>query len=90
MTEAIVVRALLRVGEHFVGFVDFFEVRFGRDFVRRYVGMILAGELAVRFLDLSFGRCPRHAEKFIIIGRHGLPNFYVVEIRSERLRGSGG
>src|SRR6185312_11277487 len=29
MAEAIVVRALLRIGEHFVGFVDLFEVRFG-------------------------------------------------------------
>jgi len=89
VAETIVIRALLRVGEHFVGFVDFLEVILGRRFIGRDVGMILARELAIGFLDVSFGRRSRHAENFVIVGRHRLSNFYVVEIRSERLRGAG-
>ena len=50
--ETIVLRALLRIGEHFVGFVDLFEAVLGPRFVVRDVGMVLARERAIRSLDL--------------------------------------
>ena len=88
MTEAIVVRALLRIREHFVGFVDFLEVIFRGGFIFRDVGMIFARELTVALLDISFGRRPRHAEDFMIISWHRLSYFYVGERRPERLSGA--
>jgi hypothetical protein len=70
MSEPIVVRPLLRVGEHFVGFVDGFEVIFGGGLIGGDVGMIFPGQLTVRALDLALGRRPRHAEDFVVISRH--------------------
>src|SRR6267378_1826388 len=42
----IVAFAFLGIAENFVGFVDFFELRFGRFLIFGDVGMILAGEFA--------------------------------------------
>src|SRR6185295_15907176 len=47
-TELIVLLPLLRIAQHFVGFVDLFELFLRRFLVLGHVRMVLAGELAER------------------------------------------
>jgi hypothetical protein len=70
VTEAVVVRALLGVREHFVGFVDLFEMRLGRDLVGRDVRMILAGQLTIGALDRVLVGVASDAENVVVVGRH--------------------
>src|SRR6202011_2550592 len=84
---AIVVRAFRRIRKHFIGFVDLFEVRFGRDLVVRDVGVEFSRELTVGTLDGALVRVPRDPENLVIIDCHYLPYFDVVEVIAQRARG---
>src|SRR3989442_1694376 len=64
--ELVVFRALLGVTEHFVGFVDQLEA-VGRLGVLVHIRVILAGQPAVRGLDLLLGRGPPDAERLVVI-----------------------
>ena len=57
----VVGRALLRVGQDLVGFLRFLEVLLGIRVIRIAVRMPFHGELAVRLLDVLFGRVPVYA-----------------------------
>ncbi len=50
--EAVVLRALIWIGQDLVRLVDFFETMFGPRFVVRDVGMVLARQLAISLFDL--------------------------------------
>src|SRR5437762_6476932 len=58
---------LLRVAQHFVGFVDLFKLFFGRFFILGYVRMIFARQFAKRGPNLAVGRCFRDPERLVII-----------------------
>src|ERR1041385_311264 len=58
---------LLRVAQHFVGFVDLFKLFFGRFFILGHVRMILARQFAKRGPNLTVGRCFRDPERLVII-----------------------
>src|SRR5690606_28540054 len=66
-TQAVVVRALGRIAEHFVGLVDRLEAVLGVGFLAD-VGVVLAREPAVRGLDLGRARVRLHAEGFVVVG----------------------
>src|SRR6202012_1449698 len=57
---------LVRGGQHLVGGAVLLELRLG-DILGVDVGMQLAGQLAVRALDLRIARVPAHAEQSVII-----------------------
>ena len=65
--QLIVLPPFLRVAEDFVGLVDFFELLLGSGFVPGDVGVVLAGQLAERFLDLRVARVPGHAKNIVVI-----------------------
>src|SRR5437763_10113473 len=67
---AIVLRAFLRVRQHFVGLIDLFEAMLRVGFIDRYVGMMLARELAVSAPHLVGIRCPADAKHFVEVARH--------------------
>ena len=68
MSEAVVGRALLRVGQHAVGFRNLFELLFRFLFaVGIAVGVVLHGEAAIGALDLLVGGFPRYAQDFVIV-----------------------
>jgi hypothetical protein len=67
VAEAVVARALLRVGEYGVGFGRLLELLLGRLVAGILVRVVAHRELAVRALDLRLGRAPAHAEDFVII-----------------------
>src|SRR5215471_1276657 len=61
--------AFLRVGQHLVRLRDLLEPLLqGR--VRVHVGMQLAGQPAVRLLDLFRARIPAHTENPVVVVRH--------------------
>jgi len=62
-------RRLSGSGQHLVGDADLLELRLG-DLVGVDVGMQLAGQLAVRALDLRIARVPAHAEQSVIVACH--------------------
>ena len=67
--ETVVLLALMRIGEHFVGFVDLLEAVLGLRLIVRDVGMMLACEGAICPLD-RIPRCvPSNAEDFVVILR---------------------
>jgi len=77
MAIAIVDGALFRVGEHGVGFADFFELFFGVRIVGIAVRMILQRKLAVGTFQLLLGTSAADAEDlvvvaFIVLRRNGL------------------
>ena len=68
VVEFVVVRrALLRVGKHFVRFVDLFEFCRRVRVVRVQVGVILFDEFAVRRFYFVVRRFPPHAQYFVIV-----------------------
>src|SRR6185436_508146 len=67
MAVLIVDRALLRVGQHFVGLLALLELVLGLVIVRIAVGVILHRQAAIRFLDLDLGRGPRDVEHLVVI-----------------------
>ena len=56
MSEAVVARTLLAVGQHRVRFAAFLELLFRFRIVRIAVGMVLHRQLAIGALDLLLGR----------------------------------
>src|SRR5262249_4543968 len=74
VTPAVVLAALVRIGQDRVRLTDLFEQRL-RFFVARVdVGVMLTGQLAVGGLDVLVGSGARHAEHRVVvtsgIGRH--------------------
>ena len=67
--EAIVMRALIRIGEHFVGLVDLFEAMLGLGLVVGDVGVMRARERTIGSLDLVPRCAARDAEDFVVIRR---------------------
>ena len=60
MAEAVVGRALLRVLQRLVGFVDFLEARLGGLVAVAAIGMTLLGETAKGSLDLLIAGASRN------------------------------
>ena len=75
MAEHVVAFPFFLIAEMLIGFVDFFELFFGLLlllFAGVEIGMMLAGKLAVGFLQIVVGRLPIDAESFVIVAfRHG-------------------
>src|SRR5207245_10654778 len=70
-TERVVAPPLLGIREHLVGLVDLLEARLRLGIALVHVGMMLAGGLAVRGLDLLLGRVLAHAEDpVLLLGLH--------------------
>src|SRR5439155_11531130 len=71
MSEHVILFALVRVADHFVGFVDPLELFF-RGFFLLVSGleirMVLAGELAIRFFNVLVGRVAFDFERLVIAG----------------------
>src|SRR5207237_277900 len=65
--ELVVLPALVRIAEHFVRFVDLFELPFGRLVARVHVGMMLARQLPVGLLQFLVGRGLRDAERGVVV-----------------------
>jgi hypothetical protein len=77
VAPAVVLLALLGIGEHRVGLADLLELRLGLLVAGVDVGVVLAGELAVGGLDVLFGRGAADAEHRVIVAfgvrRHATP-----------------
>ena len=67
--EPIVLRALPRIGEHFVGFVDLLEIVLGPGFIVRNVRMVLARQIAIGSFDLVPRCIASDAEDIVVILR---------------------
>ncbi len=67
MTEAVVARALLAVGEDRVGLAALLEALFGPGIVGIAVGMVLQRELAIGALDFLVVRRAADAQHFVVI-----------------------
>ena len=63
----IVDRALLRVGQHFIGLLALLELLLGFVIVGIAVGVKFHRQAAIRFLDLGFGRGARDVEHFVVV-----------------------
>src|SRR6266542_838370 len=69
--EAIVLRPLVRIGEHAVGLADLLEALLGSVVARILVGVELAGEGAVGVLERGVvGVAPHAEEGVVVLGRH--------------------
>jgi hypothetical protein len=64
---AIIDGALFGVGEHGIGFADFFEFFFRVGIIRIAVGMILQSELAVGTFQLLLGAGAADTKNLVII-----------------------
>jgi hypothetical protein len=77
VAPAVVLLALLGIGQHRVGLADLLELGLGLLVAGVDVGMVLARELAVGGLDVLFGRGAADAEHRVVIafggGRHATP-----------------
>src|SRR5437764_3994484 len=65
--ELIVLLALFRIAQDFVGFVDLLKFFFGRFLVLGDVGMIFARQFPERAFDFVIRRGLRNTERFIIV-----------------------
>ena len=87
VAEAVVEPALLRVGEDRVGLGRFLERFLGLVVAGIAVGMVLQRQLAVRALDLLFGRRALDAEDLVVVtlghAAHPLATF-TIDGRSSR------
>ena len=65
--ELVITGALILIGQHFIRFVEFFELfsRFG--VVPVEVGVVFFGKFAVGFLDILIGCALGNAQYFVII-----------------------
>ena len=66
-SKLVIVLALVRVGEDFVGLLDFLELVLSSLVVGVDVGVILSRKLPVRLLDLVRARGSSDSERFVII-----------------------
>ena len=67
VAKLVIARALLRVGEHRIGFVDLFKFGFCVLVPRIQVRVVLFGKLAVSLFQFVVAAALLHAEHFIII-----------------------
>ena len=77
---AVVLGALIRVGQDLVSGVDGLEPFGGCIVPRVHVGMVLAGQPAVRLTDLFFVGGVRYAQYVIVIGHFGKLSHWHVAI----------
>ena len=63
MTEVIVLSALIRIAQNFIGFGHFFEFLGAASLV----GMVLFGEIAIGFFDIIATGLFGDTERFVII-----------------------
>src|SRR5215510_16552340 len=86
VSEAVVHRALLGVGQDGVRFGSFFELVFGGVVARVFVGVELHRELAIRALDFHLGRGPHHAEHLVVVAlAHAFATFTIAGRNSRSL-----
>ena len=69
MSEAVVPRALLAIGEHRVGLRGLFEQFFGRFVACVPIGVVLERHLPVGALDRRFVGVARYAENLVVVTR---------------------
>src|SRR5690606_34010306 len=67
MTEAVVSRPFLGVGQHFVGFLDFLEFLFGFLAVRVAIRVVLHRQFAISLLELIVGGVFRYPQNLVVI-----------------------
>src|SRR5207244_2240292 len=67
LAELIVLGALVRLGQHVVGFLDLLELLFGLLIAWIQVGVMLARQLPIRFLYVFLGCIPSHPQDLIVI-----------------------
>ena len=78
VAEAIVLAALVRVGEDGVRLGALLEMFLGRLVAGVAVGVVLHRLLAIGALDLAVARVPRHAEDFVVVPlAHALATFTI-------------
>lgn len=69
VTESVIAFPGVRVGQHLVGLVDLLElVLRGRILV--HIGVVLAGQLAVRLLNFVGAGALRYPEHFVVVTGH--------------------
>src|SRR5215472_17176972 len=67
MTEAVVLRAPLRIGQNLVGLVEFLEALLGLFVARIAIRMKLDRERAVRLLQLRLAGAAINAENLVVV-----------------------
>ena len=67
MAELVILRALVGIGQHLVGLVDFLEALLAFLIARMQVRVVGLGQFAVGFFDLVLGCAFFNTEHFIII-----------------------
>jgi len=67
VSEAIVTRSFLGIGEDFVGLGSLFELERRVLITRISVRMVLGSELAVSRRDIAFGRVASNTEDFVVV-----------------------
>jgi len=82
MAEAVVERALFRVGQHGIGFGDLFEFFLSLRLVGIAVGVILQRQFAIGALDLLLASGASDSQHFVIVafsvtGQNGLFLFFL-------------
>src|SRR5207249_7011428 len=65
--QLVILLALGRVAQDFVGLIDFLELFLGLLFVFRHVRMVLPRQLAEGLLDVGFAGAAGHAQRFVVI-----------------------
>ena len=68
--EAIVLRALVGIGEHGVGLARLLEAVLGLLVAGIAIGVVLHGELAIRLLELRVAGRARDAEDLVVVAGH--------------------
>src|ERR1019366_1114574 len=66
-SQFIILFALRRIAQNFVGLVDLLEFLLGLFFILRHVGMKFAGQFTKGLFDFRIGGAALHAEAFVII-----------------------
>jgi hypothetical protein len=84
VTEAVEGRALGVVGQHFVGFLDLFELRFRRLIARIAVRVKFHGEPAICLLDVGFGRVALDAEHLVVVAFRHVGLFLLLQMAPPR------
>src|ERR1017187_2022131 len=81
MAKAIISRALVRIGEHGIGFTDFLKLFFRVRIVGIAVGMELQRELPVDALEFHLCDRAAHAQHFVVVAfcvrRQNKPSFKI-------------
>src|SRR6185436_5519536 len=67
MAKPVIGRALVLIGQGFVGFLGFLEVRLRLRVARIAIGMVLHRQASVRLLDVGFRGVARDAEYLVVV-----------------------